>query len=354
MKTPEQTDNAKIGRSDDCLRLFKQAAALLLAVAALVCVLIAGVMYSDIAQSLSSEPVYEATPEQVDPALEGKLVKMRVTELVAEGGPVVDETFGLREENTIALRRWYLPECSQGRLRVYYKELHGIRKALILASDVKAGAYTLRARDSFWEDLGGEFLNPDEMTLPAAWEGRVVSRAAHGITLRTDDTSNLATQYAEFRYMRIPSPWRGVRHMVGRQQGNVLDLTGEGCGLIRGEELYQQWFRMRPATGLLFMPFWEYCFYILCLQGAITLCLLPGVLMMKKWGWVRATCFSFFLGTLLSALAAGAFLLLPYSECNWITWTYTLVPGLIALVLLCLTSRERREHRGRCSMMSHL
>ena len=338
----EQTVHDKSVQPNGALNFWKQVVALVLALAALAGIFIAGTMYSDVAQSLSSEPVYEATPEQVNPALEGKLVKMRVTELVAEGGPVVDEIFGVREENTIALNRYYLPECSKGRMRVYYKELHGIRKALILAPDVKAGAYSLRARDSFWEDLGGEYLNTDEMTLPAAWEGRVVSRTAHGITLRTDDTSNLATQYAEFKYMRIPSPWRGVRHMVGRQQGNVLDLTGEGCGLIRGEEQYQQWSRMRPAMGLLLMPVWEYCFYILFLQGAITLCLLPGVLMMQKRGWLRAISFSCFLGILLSALVASAFLLLPYSEHNWMTWTYTLVPCLIALVLLWLACRMKR------------
>ncbi|MBR5888353.1 MAG: hypothetical protein IKZ07_09120 [Akkermansia sp.] len=338
----EQTVHDKSVQPNGALNFLKQVVALVLALAAMAGIFIVGTMYSDVAQSLSSEPVYEATPEQVNPALEGKLVKMRVTELVAEGGPVVDEIFGLREENTIALNRYYLPECSEGRLRVYYKELHGIRKALILAPDVKAGAYSLRARDSFWEDLGGEYLNSDEIPLPASWEGRVVSRTAHGITLRTDDTSNLATQYAEFKYMRIPSPWRGVRHMVGRQQGNVLDLTGEGCGLIRGEESYQQWSRMRPAVGLLLMPVWEYCFYILFLQGAITLCLLPGVLMMQKRGWLRAISFSFLLGILLSALVASAFLLLPYSEHNWMTWTYTLVPCLIALVLLWLACRMKR------------
>ena len=336
----EQTVHDKSVQPNGGLNFLKQVVALVLALAAMAGIFIAGTMYSDVAQSLSSEPVYEATPEQVNPALEGKLVKMRVTELVAEGGPLTDETFGLCKENTIALNRYYLPECSEGRLRVYYKELHGIRKALILAPDVKAGAYSLRARDSFWEDLGGEYLNPDEMTLPAAWEGRVVSRTAHGITLRTDDTSNLATQYAEFNYMRIPSPWRGVRHMVGRQQGNVLDLTGEGCGLIRGEEQYQQWSRMRPAVGLLLMPVWEYCFYFLCLQGAITLCLLPGVLLMQKRGWVRATYVSILLGVLLTALVASAFLLLPYAEHNWLTWLYTLLPGLIALVLLRFACRK--------------
>ena len=329
----EQTVHDKSVQPNGALNFLKQVVALVLALAAMAGIFIAGTMYSDVAQSLSSEPVYEAIPEQVNPALEGKLVKMRVTELVAEGGPLTDETFGLRKENTLALNRYYLPECSEGRLRVYYKKLHGIRKALILAPDVKAGAYTLRARDSFWEDLGGEYLNPDEMTLPAAWEGRVVSRTAHGITLRTDDTSNLATQYAEFKYMRIPSPWRGVRHMVGRQQGNVLDLTGEGCGLIRGEELYQQKSRIRTAI----LEPQE----LLALLGGITLCLLPAVWMVQKQGCLRATYVSMLLGVLLSALVASMFLLLPYSEHNWITWTYTLVPCLLALILLWFVCRKK-------------
>lgn len=336
-----QTDGDKAVRPDGALRLLKGGAAAVLAIVALCGILVAGFMYSDVAQSVSSEPVYETTPVQVNPALDGKLVKMRVTELVAEGGPVVDEIFGLREENTIALNRYYMPEGSDGRLRVYYKELHGIRKALILASEVKAGAYSLRARDSFWDDLAGEYLNPDEMTLPAAWAGRVVSCTAHGITLRTDDTSNLAASNADFRYTRIPSPWRGVRHMVGRQHGNVLDLTDEGCGLIPGEVEYQQMSRMRSA-GEVLMPLWEYGFYILCLQGAITLCLIPSVLMMQKRGWVRATCFSLFLGMLLSALVASAILLLPFSEHNWMTWTYSLAPGLIALVPLWFACRKKR------------
>ena len=332
-----QTDGDKAVRPDGSLRLLKGGAAAVLAIVALCGILVAGFMYSDVAQSASSEPVYETTPGQVNPALDGKLVKMRVTELVAEGGPVVDEIFGLREENTIALNRYYRPECFDGRLRVYYKELHGIRKALILASEVKAGAYSLRARDSFWDDLAGEYLNPDEMTLPAAWEGRVVFCTAHGITLRTDDTSNLATRYAEFRYRRIPSPWRGELHMVGRQQGKVLDLTGEGCGLIRGEQRYQQKSRIRTAI-------WEPQ-ELLALLGGITLCLLPAVWMVQKQGCLRATCVSLLLGILLSAWVASAFLLLPYSEHNWMTWTYTLVPGLIALVLLWFACRKNsKEH----------
>ena len=169
----------------------------------------------------------------------------------------------------------------------------------------------------------------------------MVARTAHGITLRTDDTSNLAAPNADFQYTRIPSPWYGVSHMVGRQHGNVLDLTDEGCGLIHGEVEYQQMSRMRSA-GEVLMPLWEYGFYILCLQGVITLCLIPSVLMMQKRGWVRATCFSLFLGMLLSALVASAILLLPFSEHNWMTWTYSLAPGLIALVLLWFACRKKR------------
>lgn len=38
-----------------------------------------------------------------------------------------------------------------------YKELHGVRKTLTLVPHVKAGAYSLRTRDSFCEDLA---VNP--------------------------------------------------------------------------------------------------------------------------------------------------------------------------------------------------
>jgi len=40
-------------------------------------------------------------------------------------------------------------------------------------------------------------------------------------------------------------------------------------------------------------------------------------------------------------LVASAFWLLPYSEYNWMTWIYTLVPGLIAFVLLGLVCRKK-------------
>lgn len=330
----EQTVKDKTVQPNGCLSFLKQAAAWVLALAALAGIFIAGTMYSDVAQSLSSEPVYEATPELVNPALEGKLVKMRVTELVAEGGPVVDETFGLSKENAIALHRCFIHrEKPKRRIQVNYNELHGIRESWILAPQVKAGGYSLRARESFWEDFGEELINTEALTLPTVWENSVVSRTPHDIILRTNDTSNLAVDRIVFQYRWIPSPWRGVRHIVGRQHGNALDLTGEGCGLIRGEQEYQQKSRIRTAI-------WEPQ-ELLALLGGITLCLLPAVWMVQKQGCLRATYVSILLGVLLSALVAGAFLLLPYSEHNRITWTYTLVPCLLALILLWFVCRKK-------------
>ena len=193
-----------------------------------------------------------------------------------------------------------------------YNELHGIREFWILAPQVKAGGYSLRARESFWEDFGEELINIEALTLPTMWE--TVDRIV-------------------FQYRWIPSPWRGVRHIVGRQHGNALDLTGEGCGLIRGEQEYQQKSRIRTAI-------WEPQ-ELLALLGGITLCLLPAVWMVQKQGCLRATYVSILFGVLLTALVASAFLLLPYAEHNWLTWIYTLVPGLIAFVLLCPTCRKR-------------
>lgn len=309
----EQTVKDKTVQPNGCLSFLKQAAAWVLALAALAGIFIAGTMYSDVAQSLSSEPVYEATPELVNPALEGKLVKMRVTELVAEGGPVVDETFGLSKENAIALHRCFIHrEKPKRRIQVNYNELHGIREFWILAPQVKAGGYSLRARESFWEDFEEELINTEALTLPTVWE--TVDRIV-------------------FQYRWIRSPWRGVRRIVGRQHGNALDLTGKGCGLIRGEQEYQQKSRIRTAI-------WEPQ-ELLALLGGITLCLLPAVWMVQKQGCLRATYVSILLGVLSTALVASAFLLLPYAEHNWLTWLYTLLPGLIALVLLGLVCRKK-------------
>jgi hypothetical protein len=339
--TTEQTDNDKGARTNGGHSFFKVLAALVLAMIALVGILIAGMAYSDTAQSLSSEPVYEATPEQVNPALEGKLVKMRVTELVAEGAPLVDETFGLSKSNAIALHRFYQQHC-RGRVNVNYREVHGVRKSRVLAPQVKAGAYTLKADDAFWEDLGGDYINPDELTLPAAWEGHVISRTKHDITLRTNDTSNLAAPQAVFCYTWIPSPWRGVRHIVGRQKGNVLDITGDDCGLIRGEELYRQWSRKRPPMWNLMTSVQEFWLGMLALLGGITLCLLPGVLLIQKRGWLRATCVAALLGLLLSCMVAAALLLLPYAENNLVARAYTLGPCLLVILLLYFACRKKR------------
>lgn len=328
----EQTENDKAIRPYGCLTFLKHACALVIALMALGFVFVAGTMYSLIAQNLSSEPVYEATPGQVNPALEGKLVRLRVSELVAEGGPVTDEAFGLSMENTIALRRFFEP--TKGRLQVSYGALHGIRKACFLAPVVKAGAYSLRARESFWGELGGEYLNPDTLQLPSAWEENIVSRTKYAITLRTNDISNLATPHAVFRYERIASPWRGVLYMVGRQHGHELDITGDYCGLIRGEEEFQQRTRLRPMMH-------EALHMLPALLGAITLCLLPVMLLVQKRGCLRALCAAALLGILLNALVAGAWLLLPHAEHNVLTWTYTLAPALVALVLLCCTCRNK-------------
>lgn len=336
----EQTDSIKTVRPAGCLSTCKQAAALVLVLAALVFSFIMGGIYLDIAQSLSTEPVYEVSPEKVHPSMEGKMVKMRVTELVAEGGPLVDETFGLRMENTIAMHRFYQSD-EKGRLRVSYHKLHGIRDASFHAPTVRAGDFVLRAGENFWEDLGYEYINPDELTLPPAWENHVVSRTKHDITLRTDDISNLAIPHVDFCYTRVASPWHGVRHMVGRQRGNVLDITGKNCGLVRGEEEFRRWTRARPAIGMLLMGPWEYCFWILGLQGVITLCLLPAVLILQKRGYLRAAIVAALLGIELCSLVAIGWLLIPLEGHTILSRTYTVLPFLAAIPLLYFALRNR-------------
>ena len=304
--------------------------------------LLAGSSYSDIAQSLSSEPVYEADPDQVNPAYEGRLVKMRVTELRAEGGPVADAHFGLLLDNCVMLHRYY--ETSKGkRFNVIYRALDGVHEAVITAPTVRAGAYQLIARDSFWKDLGGEFIPPGEIQLPAAWESRIIERTTCGTTLRTFDTSNLALPSVTLCFLQVPSPWQGLRFVVGRQKGSTLDLTEKHAGEIRGEEAFHRYTRSQPAALQLLLSGPEMLLWHMGAFLLAALCLFPSILLLQKRGRKRAISLAILLELLLASLTSGAWLLAPYRSPAFMTWVYTLSPGAIATLLLCLSCRRKKE-----------
>lgn len=314
------------------IRFCVHLAAILMGLGGLFVTFLGSFLYLDIALWLSSEPVYEVSPEQVDPTYEGKYVKMRLTELRANGGAIEDKDFGIRRENCLVLCRRYLTPPGK-LLHVTYHELDGVREATFPAAEVWAGAYKLRAYHYFWDDFGGSPVSADEIIIPAKWEQRVVERSAHDITLLTHDPSNLALPHVKLCFWQVPSPWQGERFVVGRQLGNELDLTGKYCGLIRGEEAYRACTRLHPGHELLGVSLG---FIVLPV-----LCFFPGVLLIQKRGMIRAVCMALLLELLLISLMTAVWLLLPNSGAVFSTWVYTLSPALAAGVLLCFACRRR-------------
>ncbi len=346
--TPDQI-SAQNTQQQGFLRFCKQAVA---TVSALVVILLAAIvsapLLTDIVYFLNSEPVHEVQPEYVNPAYEGKLVKMRVHELRAEGGSVADKQFGISRENTIALCRYYQTD-THGRINVVYNALDGVPKACFQAPVVRAGAYKVKARDDFWEDLPHHDIHGDEIKLPAEWESRLVERRRDGVILRTLDMSNLAVPEVKLCISQVSSPWAGTRYVVGRQQGDTLDLTGKDCGLIRGEKQFQ----VRTRSYSLFPPETSVGEHILwqgVLLFTISLGLIPAMMMLQKRGWVRAAIMS--LGgalALVSLFGTGWILLIkllhPSQTVEATIWISEAIPGLLATVLLCLANRQNHQQR---------
>lgn len=321
-----------------CLR---QVAVAFLALVGLMCALMGAVLYTDVAQSLSSEPVYDAEPGRVDPELEGKLVRMRVTELSAADGPAVDALFGLRREGVLAVCRYYLKE-THGRATVGYHELDGVPEAAFPAPVVRAGAFRLKAREFFWNNLGGRSIPAEEVVLPAEWEPRLVARTEQGITLRTQDTSQLAAPQVTLCFCEVLSPWQGERFLVGRQRGEVLDLTGKDCGEVRGAVAFAAHTRARPISFcVLSGSRLELGLTMAALLVLTVLCLFPVTLQQGRRSWSCAAVVALLWAVLLTALAAGVFLLLPHVHAEPLAWAFTAGPALVAaLVLVFIRRRE--------------
>ena len=309
----------------------KWIAALLLLFVGLVGILITALLYTNVAQTFSSAPVYEADPARINPAYEGEYVKMRVTELHAEGGPVEDALFGLCYDDTVVLQRYF---ARSEKSRIIHTSVDGIKQACIVAPVVKAGAYRLKAREEVWRSLagGGESVPAEQVKLPAVWEGRLVEKSDHGITIRTGDTSNLATPHATLCFLRVPSPWRGELYVVGKQKGNVLDMHEIHCGLIRGEKNYQEQTRIWPLENVILHREWELVLCVLLL--ADTLCLLPLVCMVQKRGWQRAAKVALAVSLLLCGIGSAAMLLLfPHITPYPMAWCFVAAPVLLAIFL---------------------
>ena len=200
--------------------------------------------------ALSSERVYEISPEAVNPEMDGKLVRIHVSEIRAatidEGGsPAVSPAFGLAEFNALWVRADFRdPKAATGRIKSDTYRIGPYREGISEAQPLYAGAYELRLPAHIMTGLSDErgdiAISPASVRLPDDLKARVVEVTDTHLVMKGNDH---APVHLYFSYQ--PSPLRTDLYMLGRQKGNCIEVQT----LIRGQQEYEKHTREHPLDG---------------------------------------------------------------------------------------------------------
>ena len=174
---------------------------------------------------MTSERVYMADAQQINPELDGKLVKIHFQHIYADGQQAQDEFFSLSNKG-IALKREYTQTPGQ---RVHYHTVHEIKQCIHIAPRICAGAYALNAKSSdFWfsdRRFQQEIVPTSEYSVPQELQPYVKEVKDNELVLLTGDTGPAASQTASLTFNYVPSELKGDFYLVGRQVGNTLHVT---------------------------------------------------------------------------------------------------------------------------------
>ena len=185
--------------------------AVLSACAAGVLSLIGGVMMAVLLSWCASERVYEVNTTHFTPSLDGRLVKLHVTELRVEGDGAREPVFGIYRPDALLIES------------VCYSPL-SVNDGSYLAPRILSGVRELKFNDSKYilSSLGSEIIDPSTATLPEELKPLVEEITPRHIVLRAgkidDDTEILSDLY--FSY--IPAGQKVDMYVTGRLLGNVV------------------------------------------------------------------------------------------------------------------------------------
>lgn len=200
--------------------------------------------------ALSSERVYEVSPGAVNPGMDGKLVRIHVSEIraatVDEGGsPAVSPSFGLAEFNALWVRADFRnPKAATGSIKSDTYRIGPYREGISEAHPLYAGAYELQLPDHIMtglsEERGDIAISPASVRLPDDLKARVVEVTDTHLVMEGNDHTPV---HLYFSYQ--PSPLRADLYMLGRQKGNCIEVQT----LIRGQQEYEKHTREHPVVG---------------------------------------------------------------------------------------------------------
>ena len=238
------------------MNLLRQHPALrvLLAIAAwataVICSIASMILLVIVIHALSSERVYEVSPGAVNPEMDGKLVRIHVSEIRAatidEGGsPAVSPSFGLAEFNALWVRADFRdPKAATGSINSDTYRIGPYREGISQAHPLYAGAYELQLPDHIMTGLSDErgdiAISPSSVRLPDDLKARVVEVTDTHLVMEGNDH---APVHLYFSYQ--PSPLRADLYMLGRQKGNCIEVQT----LIRGQQEYEKHTREYPVVG---------------------------------------------------------------------------------------------------------
>lgn len=203
--------------------------------------LIAVLLLVVVIHELTSERVYEVFSEAVNPEMEGKLVRIHVSEIRAatidEGGsPACNPAFQLAVFDALWVKADIRPpKPATGSIKIDTYRIGSYREHITEAHPLYGGAYELRLPESIMagisEEAGTVTIPPTRVQLPGDLQARLKEITETHMVMEGNDH---APVHLHFSYQ--PSPLRKDLYMMGRQKGNCIEVQT----LIRGQKAYEQ------------------------------------------------------------------------------------------------------------------
>ena len=296
------------------------------AVCALVMTLIGSVMMSTLVVWYTNERVYEVSAAKFDPALEGRMVKLHLSELHTEGGSAVDTTFGLSRPGALLVKSDFWTPAK----RVNIHALKDVSEGVTLAPRILSGVREMKFKPQMLADsLHLQHIEPMSASLPQVLY----------LKLRTDDTSNMALPHVFLSFFYAPSPLDVNLYVRGRLINNVVHVDsflrdGSYADHVRNTSVGIDEFR-EIGFGALFV----------C-SGAALLTVLLLHLAGRKQRFVRIMACSIYGQLLMASIFAALFVALFHEQKGELsTWVPIAVSAAVAVVCSWLTFRSSRLNK---------
>ena len=174
-------------------------------------------------QLMSRETVYRAESHNVNPAFEGKWVKVHFKHIYTDGEQAQDALFGISNKG-IALKRCFKADSHS---RVQYNTVHDIPGCNFTAPRICGGSYELKVAPELWfhdRAFQQELVPTSEYKVPEQLEQYVDAVHDHEISILTGDTGPAAQRSVSLAFSYIPTDLKGDFYLVGQQIGNTLHV----------------------------------------------------------------------------------------------------------------------------------